>query len=421
VRALAIGGDNTDIAFPGDVVFQILANAPPPLAQHLRTEQFRSLVEERTRRFVGRDFIFKAIDDHLSGRSDPEFRSGYVVIRGEPGIGKTALAGQLVKQHGYVHHFNIAVQNIRSVRDFLSNLCAQLIVRYKLDHATLPPAATQDSGFLSQLLREAAGKAHDRPIVVIVDALDEAEDTSLAASSNRLFLPAALPAGVFFVVTTREREEYRLLVDHRKDIYIHDRSELNLADVRQYLRNFMDEFRDQMVLRLLAWGVSDKEFIDILAHKSQGNFMYLVHVLRDIRDGCLTSDNVDNINDLPSGLKEYYQRHWRTMRNQDPDRFKDYYEPIVCILAAAREAVSIAQLTTWTKCRWPHLEPVNTRAVLQIWREFLNEERLPEGPPLYRVYHTSFQEFLAQEVGLEDYHDVIALTALAKIPGFLDG
>jgi hypothetical protein len=59
--------------------------------------------------------------------------------------------------------------------------------------------------------------------------------------------------------------------------------------------------------------------------------------------------------------------------------------------------------------------------VIRDWRPFLNEAPAETGEPLYRVYHASFQEFLAEEgVGLQPYHERIAMTALRKIPGFLD-
>jgi hypothetical protein len=45
-----------------------------------------------------------------------------------------------------------------------------------------------------------------------------------------------------------------------------------------------------------------------------------------------------------------------------------------------------------------------------------------EGEKRYRVYHTSFQDFLAEEgIGLKPSHQRIAETALRKIPGFLAG
>ena len=146
--------------------------------------------------------------------------------------------------------------------------------------------------------------------------------------------------------------------------------------------------------------------------------MYLVHVMRDIREGLLTAESLENINDLPEGLKDYYQRHWRTMHAVDPARFESYHVPVLCTLAAAREPVTMMQLVQWTRRKWPALDPASTLAILQEWREFLNEHPEAGGRPRYRIYHTSFQDFLAEEAGLEMYHDEIAETALAKVPGW---
>jgi hypothetical protein len=398
-------------------IYQIYSQAPVSVSTHIRTREFQTLVDERTRDFVGRDFIFKAIDDHLANKQN--FPSGYIIIRGEPGIGKTALMGQLVKTRGYVHHFNIAPQNIRSTRDFLSNVCAQLIVRYELDHPTLPPKATDDSGFLSQLLTEAAEKAQSNPVVVLIDALDEADDVGLAPGVNRLYLPQALPAGVFFIVTTREEIIYRLSVDRPKDIHLRDGNPQNLDDVRQYIRNFIATNHDQMAPRIVAWGIDEAQFVEVITEKSQGNFMYLVYVLRDIHDGWLTNETVDDIQKLPLGLRKYYERHWQAMRAHNPDKFESLYEPIVCTLAAVREPVSVVQIIEWTKHLVNvELSPLRVRDVIQDWRQFLNEDKSERGEALFRIYHASFQDFLKEEVGLTSYHSNIAQTALDKIPGF---
>src|SRR6266568_1946866 len=236
-------------------VLQVFANAPVTLASHIRIAEFRQLIDDRTRDFVGRDFIFAAIGNHFK---DAEFTSGYIIIHGEPGIGKTSLMAQLVKTRGYVHHFNIAAQNIRSTRDFLSNLCAQLIVRYELDHATLPLQATQDSGFLTKLLGEAIGKSENGQVVILVDALDEADDLGLMPDTNRLYLPPTLPTGVFFIVTTREKEDYQLLADRREDIYLREDDPQNQADVRTYIRHVLTEHQTQMSKRISQWGVDEE-------------------------------------------------------------------------------------------------------------------------------------------------------------------
>lgn len=414
-RGVAIGGDvsNSPI-ITGDnnrvTIYQSFVAAPAPISKFIRVREFESLIKERTAGFVGRDFIFTAIDGFLA---DAAFPSGYIVIRGEPGIGKSALIGELVNRRGCVHHFNIAPQNIRTARDFLGNVCAQLVARYELDYDTLPPEAVQDSGFLSKLLSEVSLKTDNRPVVVLIDALDEAEDVGLPSDANRLYLPAALPDGVFLIVTSREEHDFRLNVDRREDIYLRDDSPENLADVRQYVTNFIAGHQAAMAQRIQQWDVSEDEFVAIITEKSQGNFMYLVHVLRDISKGLLTQTNVDNIRKLPQGLRAYYQRHWRTMKDQDPARFEKYYQPVVCLLATVREPVKIAQLVQWT-----HLEPTPITQVIQTWREFLNEDEDEYGEPLYRVYHASFQDFLQDEVGLKQYHNQISQSALNKIPGW---
>jgi hypothetical protein len=397
-------------------IFQVFTQAPAPLSTFIRVADFETLVNERTRDFVGRDFIFQAIDDALA---EQEFSSGYIVIRGEPGIGKTTLMGQLIKRRGYVHHFNIAAKNIRSPSVFLSNICAQLIVRYKLDHPTLLPRATEDSGFLAQLLAEAAKETNNLPVVVLVDALDESEDIGLPRGANVLYLPQALPAGVFFVVTTRETDTYPFTVDRPKPIYLRKDDPQNKKDVEQYIHNFVEAHRGTMEQRITDWGVDEEKFVEVITGKSQGNFMYLVYMLADIRDGRLAKDNIDDIQNLPEGLRAYYLSHWEIMRAQDRDRFERIYEPIVCTLAVVREPVTIAQLMEWTqKLTDVQLSPIRIKEVIGEWRQFLNESRSGQGEPLYRIYHTSFQDFLRDEVGLTPYHNTIAQTALDKIPGF---
>lgn len=403
-------------------VVQIFENAPAALSSLVRTSDFSALIESRTRGFVGREYVFAAIDEALA---DGDLDSGYVVLQGEPGIGKTAIMGQFVKDRGCVHHFNVAPLGIRSPQAFLANVCAQLILGYGLDHAALPAEATHDGGFLSRLLSEAAAEAANHPVIVAVDALDEAEDVGLTPGANRLFLPPSLPTGVHFIVSARPQVDYRLFTDRRRDIYLQDDDPRNVADVKAYVLAHVDANRDRMRQRIEQWRITEDAFVDVLTDKSAGNFMYLVHVLRDIAGGVLTAENVDDINNLPQGLRAYYQDHWSAMQSADAEYFSKYQQPVVCLLATAREPVGIAQLLDWTVRFWEQrrwdgslLDPMAIKRVLTTWREFLDEDR-SGGEPRYRVYHASFQDFLAEEVGLLTYHETIGETALAKIPGFL--
>lgn len=395
-------------------VFQLFTQAPAALASHIRTSEFQTLIDERTRGFIGREFVFEAIEGLL--QQSRTFPSGYIVLRGEPGIGKTACLCAFLKRHPAVHHFNVVAQNIRTTRDFLANICAQLIVRYALPHESLPPHAVTDSGFLSRLLSEAAAVEPDKPLVVVVDALDEAEDVTAPNAANPLYLPAVLPPRVYFLVSTREQADDQLSVDRREDIYLRDGDPQNLCDIRQYISAFITEHRDKLADRISDWGVTEDDFIATLTERSQGNFMYLVYVLRDIVDGKLNAEQIGEVKQLPLGLRAYYQRHWRQMEAAGGDRFTALQKPVICTLAAVREPVTTRQLHQWTGIKLASIQ-----SILAEWRPFLNEEHSADGELRYRVYHASFEDFLIATVSLTDEHRQIAETTLAKLPGFKAG
>jgi hypothetical protein len=316
------------------------------------------------------------------------------------------VAAQLVRSKGYVHHFNIASDNIRSAHDFLANICAQLIVQFELPYRRLPDDATRHSGFLSRLLGEAAGKAGDQPLIVLVDALDEA-DLPLEPDRNRLDLPRFLPTNVFFIVTTRPQTH--LFVDRAEKIYLRHDDPHNTDDVSTYIQNYLHEYGEVMNARLQEWETTSDGFVKTLIDNSQGNFMYLVHVLRDIQLGRLSAATIDNISKLPLGLKDYYDLQWRAMQTADEDAFEAYYEPVVSYLAAAREPVSLGKIAAWAK-----ISPRRLKKVIREWLEFLNVEETKQGT-LYRIYHASFRDFLDHEVNMVEYHDGIVETALDKI------
>jgi hypothetical protein len=398
--------------FPLISIYEIFGRSQTLVSREIKTEEFRALVRNRVRNFKGRDFIFRAIDKFLK---DPTFPSGYIVVKGEPGIGKTAIISRLVQTRNYVHHFNIPTQNIRSPRDFLGNICAQLITRYDLDYNVLPQEAKENSLFLSKLLAEARIKMENEPLVVLVDALDEADGMPNDPQANRLFLPPHLPDGVFFIVTARLEEDLRLSVDRRQDIYLDDKSQENLTDIIAYVTDFIEMHSEDLSPRLIEWEIDAKGFASTLTERSEGNFMYLVYVLEDILRGRITKKTVDDIRHLPAGLKDYYMRHWNMMKASVPNEFEGRDQKIVCLLATVREPVSVDQLEEWTDLPRAYISNV-----ISAWLQFLDEHRSASNDTVYRVYHASFQDFLQVKIGLKPYHALIVRKALAKIPGLAD-
>ena len=370
-RGTVIGSDN-------QVYNYFLSERYAPLSHKLIS--FNTLIENKTADFVGRDFVFDQIRRYMRQTS-----SGYFIIKGEAGIGKTALIAYLVKTQGYAHHFVVSLQGITRPEQFLESLCAQLIAKYKMDRpAVLPPEAGRDSSLFSELLIEISRKlASGEQAVIVVDALDEAM-WQPGSRENVLYLPEFLPAGVFIIATTRFKEDLPLSVEHSKVFYLDADSPENRSDALAYIHRYAE--RTAMKSWLANWRLSPERFANLILAKSEGNFMYLHHVLPAIEDGKFKHGTVD---ELPQGLLEYYERHWQFIRSVDENAWVDYRQPVICFLASAREPV-----TVWQIAAWAGLKPARVLAAIRDWREFLDEE-VVDGIKRYRIYHASFQDFLA--------------------------
>lgn len=359
---------------------------PPPVPKTgLQKDilDYSNLIADKTRGFVGRRFVFAAIDQFMANHP-----SGYFIVRGEPGIGKTALAAQLVKTRNCVHHFNIRAEGINKASAFLANVCAQLILKYQLDYATLPPDATQSGGFLGKkLLAEVAAKrAANEKVLIMVDGLDEVDE--VLPGVNRLYLPTQLPVGVYLVVTTRPGNPLRIDCD-LEELELRQDSADNLTDIRAYLEEATT--RAGIQAYLAKHQVASVEFVTHLMEKSQGNFIYLRYVLPEIEEGAYQDWELEAI---PAGLQNYYTDHWKRMRGRDEAVWFEYKLPVVVALTLVEEPISVDLIAEFAKVS----NKPRIRGVLQEWREFLYETQVPyQGgqQKRYRVYHDSFRNFLA--------------------------
>jgi Domain of unknown function (DUF4062)/NACHT domain len=382
---------SAEIASENSVINQFF-DAPGKARLGAHYISFDALIADKTEGFVGRSFVFDAIDAYTK-----QEESGYFLLQGEPGIGKTAVLAQLVRKLGCAHHFNIALQNVRTVQQFLGNACAQVIARYNLSVETIPSHALESSVFLVQCLEEAAKKDANRPVVLVVDALDEADPPNTLFRQNVLLLPPSLPANVFIVASSRPTDDLHLQVSRQKSLFIEPNSERNLLDVTRLIEDRL-KHDEQLAVHLSAMGLRSEAAVKFLVDKSEGNFIYLRFVLPEIANGVYRTASID---DLPQGLKAYYQGHWNQMRLSDEAEFDQVYAPIVCLLAVAREPLTADQISEWTK-----IDRRKVRRAFTAWRQFLTVEG--KAPASYRIYHRSFQEFLRDIVDLSEFDSLIS-------------
>ncbi len=352
-------------------------------------------IEEKTRGFVGRQWIFDAVNRFID--KNPR---GYFFIIGDPGIGKSALAAQIVKQNGYVHHFNIRAEGINKATTFLKKVCAQLIAAYELEYTILPSETTDDAGFLNKLLGEVSEKLKtDERCVLVVDALDEVDRIGTPIGANLLYLPLTVPEGIYFVVTMREDDERRIKprVDCEQDeLYIDHNSADNLADITDFVQ--ASTTRPEIRTYIAAQDVEASEFVTLIVQKSEGNFMYLRYVLPEIERGAYRDLELAAI---PVGLRSYYQDHWQRMRGMDEEAWFEYKLPVIVALTVVLEPVSIDLISDFSKVQ----QRVRIRAVLRDWAPFLHNEVVEYEDGMqrrYRLYHASFFDFIAKKEDVAD-------------------
>ncbi|MEU7576298.1 hypothetical protein AB0B50_01655 [Streptomyces sp. NPDC041068] len=346
------------------------------------------LIDDKTAGFLGREYVFDAIDDFVGG---PAGR-GYFRLEGDPGDGKTAIMAEYVRRTGCVAHFNVRSQGIVGARQFVTNLGAQLRAKYGI----AAPADAGDTGrygeLVGRMLAEArAALPDDVPLIVAVDALDEAERQEESDAVNVLFLPPVLPAGVYVLVSSR-RAEVPLRIETAWSRYdLGEHLSAAMVDIRDFLTRTGGSHSE-----LAAWLAYQRiplgRFVDVLAEKSEGNFMYLRHVLPELSGG-LYSDL--DIQQLPHGLENYYESHWRLMgmTARPSPRTKIWVVYVLCEVASPVSIALLARVMRETDAR---ADAIGIQEVLTDWRQFLRRESTPDGPR-FSIYHSSFRDFLKKQ------------------------
>lgn len=337
--------------------------------------------------FTGRDWVIDQIDQLLGARD-----SGYVWIEAQAGMGKSALAAQLVRSRNWIGHFARLSQG-DTVRVALQNLAGQLVTRYRLwDIAPgqmLPEHAFTPQGFERVLARAAQQALRDgEPVVMVVDGADEAATDD---GSQPWSLPAELPPGVFVVGTyrtgyppppgPRPTPVIPILPHHpgnQRDLTDHVGTMVHGGPLREILRHA---------------GRPADEFAEELTARCGGVWVYLRYIIREIEAGDRAPHDLAS---LPASLATYYTttlHRW----SQQP-QWRDGLLPLLGTLAAAGEPLPTNRLAA--------LSGVDERLVLD-WchhqlRPFLTTTRItrpasrPGSPQswVFAIYHATFRELL---------------------------
>ncbi|NER97703.1 MAG: ATP-binding protein [Symploca sp. SIO1B1] len=357
------------------------------------------IIDDKVKDFVGREFVFEAIDNFFN--TEP---NGYFTIEADPGVGKSAILAKYAQQNDCLVHFNVRSLSNNRTSQFLENICTQLIERYNLSYKSLPADATRDGNFLGHLLNEVSNRlGEEDKVVIAVDALDEVDLASQDAGANILYLPPYLPDGVYFLLT-RRRVTLPFVVHTPQHLFnLMEYFDESRQDIEEYIRGATR--RERLLVWIQTRELTTEEFTEQLADKSDNNFMYLRYVLPQIEKGFYQDLS---INSLPKGLEGYYEDHWVRMGMTAKPLPRTKLK-IVYILGEILQPVS-SQLIS----EYANEEQLTVQDVIDEWEQFLHKQPI-DNQTCYSIYHASFQDFLnrkdivqAASVDIKDINGMIA-------------
>jgi hypothetical protein len=349
-------------------------------------DEFRSFIDKKTDGFVGRGYVYTTINEFFR-RED----SGYFIIQGDPGEGKSAILSQYVKDTGCIAYFNFQAEGFTRPDQFLDSVRSQLVTRYGLSENARYGDSSGEGGRLRRLLEEASSQlSGGQRLVIAVDALDEVDQTTQAPGANILYLPSLLPTNVYFVMTRRRLtigDMPLYVTSPLQTLDLIDYAEKSVEDIGTYIRRASK--RRNLRAWLSARKITTDEFASKLSQKSECNFMYLCYVLSEIERGVHQDLSIDT---LPTGLEGYYESHWHRMRVAGKTSPRAKLD-MVYLLCEVREPVSRDLILRFLRERYPKTDSVTVQEVLDDWHQFLHLRDV-EGQIRYSIYHSSFRDFL---------------------------
>lgn len=403
-------------------------NSPsrPPTTNYSRGHptEFEQIIQEKSQNFVGREFVFTAINEFLHRNNQ-----GYFTIIGAPGSGKSAILAKYATDNLDIVYYNVELEGKNRANEFLRNICTQLINQYLLNHTPLPDNATNGSWFLSSLLQQISEELQPhQKLLIAIDGLNFIDRNSQASGTNLFYLPRYLPDRVYFILTRRPflREKSGLLIETpSQSLDLADYPEQNRQDIQAYIQNYLTpltplpykgrgEQEDYSPLlagegsNLESWlsdyQINEQEFsVDAkrlaLGHRltadSENNFMYLSQIINAILTGFYLQPL--QYNQLPPTLAAYYQQHLHNMMRSPSDEKLSLAVLKILIQHQTITVEALAKLIPQSLAHTIDADEYEIEEVLENWLEYLKQQQ-NNREVHYSLYHSSFRHWLSQQV-----------------------
>ncbi|MCP4256029.1 MAG: toll/interleukin-1 receptor domain-containing protein [Planctomycetes bacterium] len=392
---------------------------------------YRADVAQHLPRFTGRKWLFDMVDSWLGDEN-----GGRVFwLIGKPGVGKTAIASMLSAKRPEIAAFHIcrsgdeqkanpkrvvlsiAWQLATQLPDLLDKLNA---IGNLEEVCEFPDAST----VFERLIVDPAYNGinpPDKPVVILIDGLDEATRDG----SNKLadFLAEEMerpPAWMRFILTSRPESAITQPLQAYTPVLIKPQGKENRADITSYLRKELESFEPDPEKLEAA--------VKRITKKSEYLFLYVEKIREELENKRLTLDNID---EFPQGLggiyAKFFQRQFSNIGS-----YKKIYRPVLSVVAAACEPIPIDVLSKvfdWDPYQvdeitdeWGSLFPIVDNRVKPFHRSVLDWLTIKSKAGHYRVLPSEGHRILA-EVGWSEYEqapDSMSEYMKAHLPAHLE-
>ena len=339
--------------------------------------QVDKILFEKTTLFVGRKEEWQILDDFIN-----ENQSGYVLVTAGAGMGKTSFLANWLsakkdkKYYTAYHFFNSQHPNINSTTQCYRSLLSQLCQYYPLDDQYLHQDEDTIRDTIYNTITENKLK-HKRPLIIVIDALDEADRHFLPP------FPTPLPQGVFVIVSARIHE-------NEQPEYLRGWTDPSLKlNLKGLGRSAISDWLRQTAKGNIAYLADDINFITRLRQATEGFPLFLDFLIDEIINTSPSKDEVNALlNRTPKGFSSYILDQINRIAKDERVRSHKDLQRLFAILAVARGPISqddIQQLTDltvfdlqalpWQVARWFN---VNTVQSNKIFYSFTHQQLAKE-------------------------------------------
>ena len=335
-----------------------LSNFTPLSVSEYRT-QLKPLIDFYQDIFVGRVAEWIELVRFAADR-----KGGYLLVTAPPGYGKSALAAEVIERYAEVQRTKDQVTpdilyffiregiNQNLVPNFLAAMVSQLITILNASEQVALDSTSLNSQFIRLWAEAVERAANSRPLLLIVDGLDEVADDSSDIVTQ---LPANIGSYVHVIVTSRPNPEPRTKVPPEHP--------LRRASVWELGPLGLDEIKELLIQQGIATaapGLAQRVLDLTHGHPLLARFM-----TEDLaRHGETVLDEVDAIR--PQGAEQYFswQLQQLDMRINKDAQIGSAVRNVLGILLTAHGPISQADISELLSISSPEVR----KAIIPIER-----------------------------------------------------